>query len=109
MDSAYPSMQGKTCLVTGATSGIGKVTAPGLARQGATVVVVGRNQARGEAARQEIQAASDNPSVDVLLADLSLQASVRQLATMFVERYALSWCLLQREKCVSIGHFVGHN
>jgi NAD(P)-dependent dehydrogenase (short-subunit alcohol dehydrogenase family) len=81
-------MQGKTCLVTGATSGIGKATALGLARQGATVVIVGRSQARGEAARQEIQAASGNSSVDLLLADLSSQESVRQLAATFMERYA---------------------
>lgn len=87
MDSAYPSMQGKICLVTGATSGIGKATALGLVRQGATVVIVGRNQARGEAARQEIQAARGNLAVDLLLADLSSQASVRQLAATFMERY----------------------
>lgn len=87
MEHNYPPMQGKICLVTGATSGIGKATALGLARQGATVVMVGRNQAKGEAARQEIQEASDNPAVDLLLADLASQASIRQLAATFLERY----------------------
>lgn len=80
-------MHGKICLVTGATSGIGKATATGLARQGATVVIVGRNQAKGEAALREIQRTSGNTSVDLLLADLSSQASVRQLAATFLERY----------------------
>ena len=87
MDQTYTSMQGKICLVTGATSGIGKSTALGLARQGATVVIVGRNQAKGEAARQEIQTVSGNPAVDLLLADLSSQESVRQLAATFLARY----------------------
>ncbi|MDQ2902877.1 MAG: SDR family oxidoreductase [Chloroflexota bacterium] len=80
-------MQGKICLVTGATSGIGKATALALAQQGATVVMVARNQARGEAALQEIRAASGNPAIVLLLADLSSQASIRQLGATFVERY----------------------
>ena len=46
MAAPTPSMQGKICLVTGATSGIGRVTAQALAQQGATVVLVGRNPAR---------------------------------------------------------------
>ena len=41
-------MQGKICLVTGATSGIGLVTAQALAQQGATVVLVGRNPERAD-------------------------------------------------------------
>ncbi len=42
------SMQGKICLVTGSTSGMGKVTARELANRGATVVLVGRNREKGE-------------------------------------------------------------
>jgi NAD(P)-dependent dehydrogenase (short-subunit alcohol dehydrogenase family) len=87
MKDAYPTMQGRVCLVTGATSGIGKATALGLARQGAHVVIVARTGAKGEATRQEIQAASGNPAIDLLLADLSEQASVRQLAATIQERY----------------------
>lgn len=81
-------MQGKVCLITGATSGIGKATALGLARQGATVVIVARNQAKGEASLQEIRTVSGNPRVELLLADLSAHASVRQLATTFGEQYS---------------------
>jgi NAD(P)-dependent dehydrogenase (short-subunit alcohol dehydrogenase family) len=87
MEQTYPSMQGKVCLVTGATSGIGKATALELARQGATVVIVGRSQLKGEAALREIQEASGNSAVDLLLADLSSQASVHELAASFLERY----------------------
>src|SRR5579862_7338491 len=87
MEQDQPHMRGKICLVTGATSGIGKATALGLAQQQATVVLIARSQAKGEATRQEIQAATGNQSVDVLLADLSSQASIRQLAATVAERY----------------------
>jgi NAD(P)-dependent dehydrogenase (short-subunit alcohol dehydrogenase family) len=49
-------MIGRVCMVTGANSGIGKETALGLARMGATVVMVCRHRGRGEAARSEIAA-----------------------------------------------------
>jgi len=50
MTSTSNSMQGKVCLITGANSGIGKETALGLAKMGATVILVCRDQSRGEAA-----------------------------------------------------------
>lgn len=52
-------MNGKVCVVTGATSGIGKATAIALARQGAQVVLVGRDRGRGEAALAEVAAVPD--------------------------------------------------
>jgi len=73
-------MHGKICLVTGASSGIGKATATALAKQGATVVMICRDQRKGEAARSEIQESSGNASIALLLADLSSQASIHQLA-----------------------------
>jgi NAD(P)-dependent dehydrogenase (short-subunit alcohol dehydrogenase family) len=82
------TMQGKICVVTGATSGIGQATALGLARMGATVALVARNQAKGEAARGEIIAQSGNGAVDLLLADLSLQQSIRRLAETIQQKYA---------------------
>jgi retinol dehydrogenase-12 len=81
-------MQGKICLVTGATSGIGLVTAQALAQQGATVVLVGRNPERAAAAVSSIQQETGNPHVACLMADLSVQDQVRQLAREFQRRYA---------------------
>ena len=72
-------MSGKTCLITGATSGIGKTTALGLARLGATTIVIGRDRHRGETVVDEIKATTGNSSVHLLCADLSSQAAVRHL------------------------------
>lgn len=74
-------------LVTGANAGIGKVTARELAKMGATVVMVARSRERGTAALAEVKAASGNNRVDLLLADLSSQASIRQLADDFRAKY----------------------
>jgi len=87
-------MKDKICLITGASSGIGKATALGLARMGATVVLVCRDRARGEAALAEARAATDgqNAAGDrraaLLLADLSSQAAIRQLGQEFKARFS---------------------
>lgn len=81
------NMQGKLCLITGGSRGIGKAAASGLAALGAQVVIVARDRGRGEAAMAEIRARSGNEAVDMLLADLSSQASVRALAREYTERY----------------------
>ena len=73
-------MQGKVCLVTGATRGIGRETAEALARLGATVLIHGRDPVRGEAVRAEIAAATNNPRIEFFAADFMLQADVRRLA-----------------------------
>jgi NAD(P)-dependent dehydrogenase (short-subunit alcohol dehydrogenase family) len=80
-------MGGKTALITGGTSGIGKATAVALAAMGADVVVVGRNRERGEVALGEIKSQSHSESVELMLADLSVQDEVRGLAGAFLERY----------------------
>jgi len=80
-------MSGKTVLVTGATGGIGKATAIGLARLGARVGITGRDMARAEAAAADISAASNNAAVDAFAADLSSQAEVRRLACDVLYRY----------------------
>jgi NAD(P)-dependent dehydrogenase (short-subunit alcohol dehydrogenase family) len=81
------SLQGKICLVTGSTAGIGKVTARELAKMGATVVLVSRNRAKGEATQAEIKQATGNEHVDLLVADLSLLQDVRRLAGAFQQKY----------------------
>ncbi|MDB5410528.1 MAG: family oxidoreductase [Rhodospirillales bacterium] len=73
-------MIGKTVVITGATSGIGLEVAEDLARQGAALVLVGRDRQRGEAALARLRAAAPHASVDIRYADLSEMAEVRRLA-----------------------------
>ena len=81
-------MYDKVALVTGANAGMGKAIATELARQGATVVLVSRNRRKGEQAQAEIAAATGNSSLDLLVADLSSQQAIRQLAKEFEQRYS---------------------
>jgi NAD(P)-dependent dehydrogenase (short-subunit alcohol dehydrogenase family) len=74
-------------MVTGANSGIGKVTAAVLASMGATVVMVCRSRERGEAARQSVVTESGNKNVVLLLADLSSMASTRAMVDAFKARH----------------------
>jgi NAD(P)-dependent dehydrogenase (short-subunit alcohol dehydrogenase family) len=78
MNNADGSLAGRTLVVTGATRGIGKATALGLAAMGARVAITARDPGRAEAAADEIRAAGGE--VDVFVADLSSQAEVRELA-----------------------------
>ena len=80
-------MNGKICLVTGATSGIGKATALALAQLGATVVIVSRSSARCAEVVKEIKRISGNDAVEALIADLSIMAEVRQVADQFKAKY----------------------
>jgi NAD(P)-dependent dehydrogenase (short-subunit alcohol dehydrogenase family) len=82
-----PTMHGKTCLITGATSGIGLVAARELAGHGSRVVLVGRNPARCETVAAQIRAATGGHDVETLLADLSSQEQIRDLARRFRERH----------------------
>jgi NAD(P)-dependent dehydrogenase (short-subunit alcohol dehydrogenase family) len=80
-------MQGRVCLVTGATSGIGRATALGLAERGATVIVHGRDRARGRDAVAEIERRTGRRDVELLVADLSSQAEVRRLAAELAAKH----------------------
>ena len=80
-------MKGKICMITGANSGIGKATAIGLAKMGATIVMVCRNKDRGEEALEDIKKECINGIVDLIVADLSTQKAIHQLVKDFKERY----------------------
>ena len=80
-------MEGRICMVTGGTSGIGLVTARELAAKGATVVIVGRDPARGGRAVAEIRRRTGNHRVVFQRADLSAQAEIRRLARDFAEEH----------------------
>lgn len=73
-------MRGKVCIVTGANSGIGRVTARELARRGARVLMVCRSKERGEEARQALVRESGSEALELFLADLSSLDQVRRVA-----------------------------
>ena len=79
------SMEGRTVVVTGATSGLGLSAARSLAGLGARVVLVGRNPEKAEVARQDVVAASGNDNIAVQLADLGVMAEVRALAARLLK------------------------
>jgi len=74
-------------MVTGANSGIGKATAMGLAKMGATTVMACRNKEEGKAVQLEIQEKSGNKNVDLLIVDLSSLESTRKLVKSFEKKY----------------------
>ncbi|MFP4512996.1 MAG: SDR family NAD(P)-dependent oxidoreductase [Acidimicrobiales bacterium] len=76
-----PSMSGRTAVVTGGSSGLGKAAATRLASLGASVWLLVRDEAKGQAAVEEIAAGSGNDDVSFLLADLADLSTVRDWAT----------------------------
>jgi retinol dehydrogenase-14 len=80
-------LAGRVALVTGATGGIGRETARGLARLGATVALVARDAERGRAALADVAASAPGAELHLLRADLSRQADVRALADEAQSRF----------------------
>ena len=81
-------MKNPICLITGATEGVGKVTALELAKKGFTIVLAARNANKAEALRKEIETSTGNTSCDSIVADLGSLGQVRQLAETFRRRYS---------------------
>jgi len=82
-----PNLQNQIILVTGATSGIGEVTATELAKMGAHVVLLARSAEKAEATQRAIKAAAGHDQVDILMADLADLTQVRRAAAEFNARY----------------------
>ncbi|MBY8983904.1 MAG: SDR family oxidoreductase [Candidatus Lokiarchaeota archaeon] len=80
-------MKGKICMITGANSGIGKATAIGLAKMGATIVMVCRNENRGKKALEDIKKECNNGNFDLMMVDLSSQKAIYRLIKIFKEKY----------------------
>ena len=95
-------MAQRVCMVTGASSGIGKETSKKLAELGATVVMVCRSQKRGERAMSEIKGASGNSTVELMLADFASLDSVRALARRFLEKHDSLHVLVNNAGGVSV-------
>src|SRR5258706_10630214 len=74
-------------MVTGANAGMGKEISLGLAGMGATLVMVSRDQKRGVLAQADVRQQTGNSDVEVLIADLSSQKSIRQLVNEFKARH----------------------
>ena len=85
--TTHVDMANKVVLITGGSGGIGKETAKGVAHQGATTVIVGRNERRSQQAVVEIQQAAGHQRVSFIAADLSSQAEIRRLAQQFKADY----------------------
>ena len=82
-----PDQSGRTALVTGATSGLGLVTATELARHGARVLIGSRNPEKGAAALAAVRAVAGGPEPELLTLDLADLASVRTAASEVRERH----------------------
>lgn len=80
-------MSGRVCVVTGATRGIGRATAKGLAVLGAMLVLVCRRREDGDKVARELAESSPAPPAAVVTADLSSQRSIREAAEVIRDRY----------------------
>ena len=83
---SLPSMAGKTVVITGASRGLGYVTALSVARKGAAVFMVGRRSARGDESLESIRIASTGPAPQLVECDLLDFGSVRRAAAALQER-----------------------
>ena len=95
-------MSGRVCVVTGASSGIGRATARALACLGATLAVVCRDRGRGEETVAALRTESGNAAVALFLADLSSQAEIRRLAAELSECYPAVHVLVNNAGVVNL-------
>lgn len=87
MNERSQELKDKVFLITGGTSGVGKAIATGVAQMGGKVVIVSRTAERGQEAIRTIAEATGNDRGEFLVADLSLQSSIRNLSEEFTRKY----------------------
>lgn len=80
-------IKGKTCLITGATSGIGKHTAIAIAKMGARVIITSRDSEKGMVTRNDIIRISGNHEVEMMECDLTSFSSIRSFTDKFKAKY----------------------
>jgi NAD(P)-dependent dehydrogenase (short-subunit alcohol dehydrogenase family) len=80
-------MKQKICMITGANSGIGKAAAIKIAQKGHHVIMACRNREKGATAWREVKAASGNDVVELMIVDMSMQSSIRELSDAFLTKY----------------------
>ncbi len=97
-------MNKRICLITGANSGIGKASAIQIAKKAYHVIIACRNRARGEAALQEIKEKSESNSIELMIVDMSLQSSVKDLAKRFKDNNEVLDVLIQNAAIFDITH-----
>ncbi len=81
-------LRGKVILLTGGNSGIGKATALALAKLGASLVLVCRDESRAQSAKDEILRKTGNSSIELITANLLLQNEVRKAAAEFQSNHS---------------------
>lgn len=81
------TLKDKVCLITGATLGLGRVTARELARLGPTLILVARDAERGAQLVDELKSSSGNQNIELLIANLSTLADIRRIAAEFKSRH----------------------
>lgn len=106
VERSMSNLQGKICMVTGATAGIGQVSAQRLAQMGATVIVVSRDPAKCDTVAEMIRRQTGNPSVEAMPADLSSQGQIRALARRFLDAYSRLDVLLNNAGAIFISRQV---
>jgi NAD(P)-dependent dehydrogenase (short-subunit alcohol dehydrogenase family) len=104
MAAPAPDLTGRVCVITGASSGIGRETAAALAAMGATLALVCRDRARGEATVAALRATTGNDAVTLFLADLARQADIRRVAAELLARFPKLHVLINNAGLVNLQH-----
>ena len=80
-------MKGKTVVITGGNSGIGRITATEIAKMGAQVIIVCRNEQKAKAVQEDINALTGLNNCDLFICDFSSQDSIKNFAKQFRMKY----------------------